>query len=62
MNNLATALEQMKYYRKNSVIKHGADPKCVGITLNEQIVVGKFVDIYRPYLPGLRGGDNGKSV
>ncbi len=62
MNNQATALEQMKYYRKNSVIKHGADPKCVGITLNEQIVVGKFVDIYRPYLPGLRGGDNGKSV
>ena len=62
MNNQATALEQMKYYRGNSVIKHGADPKCAGIELNGQIVVGKFVDIYRPCLPNLRGGDNGKSV
>jgi len=62
MNNQPTALEQMKYYRGNSVIKRGADPKCADIELNGQLVVGKFVDIYRPCLPSLQGGDNGKSV
>ena len=62
MNNQATGLEQMKYYRENSVIKHGADPKYVDIEFNGQIVVGKFVDIDRPSLPYLQGGHNGKSV
>jgi len=62
MNNQATGLEQMKYYRENSVIKHGADLKYVDIELNGQIVVGKFIDIDRPSLPHLQGGYNGKSV
>ncbi len=62
MNNQATGLEQMEYYRGNSVIKHGISPKNADIDFNGQIVVGKFVDMCRPYLPSLRGGDNGKSV
>ena len=53
MNNQATGLEQMKYYRDNSVIKHGASPRHAGIEFNGQIAVGKFVDIERSYLPNL---------
>jgi 2-oxoglutarate ferredoxin oxidoreductase subunit beta len=62
MNKQATGLEQMKYYRRNSVIKHGINPEHVGIGFNGQIVVGKFVDIERPYLPNLQDGDNGEST
>ena len=51
MNKQVTGLEQMEYYRDNSVIKHGTDPKHVGIELHGQIIVGKFVDIERPCLP-----------
>ena len=53
MNAQATALEQMQYYRKNSVTKPDIDLKQADIKLNGQIVVGKFVDIERPYLPNL---------
>ena len=45
MNRQATGLEQMKYYRNNSIVKHGINPKHAGIEFNGQIVVGKFVDI-----------------
>ena len=62
MNKQTTGLEQMKYYRDNSVIKHGANPKEVGIEFNGQIVVGKFVDIERSPIPNLQDGDNGKST
>ncbi|MFC2036224.1 thiamine pyrophosphate-dependent enzyme [Chloroflexota bacterium] len=48
MNQQPTGLDQMKYYRENSVIKHGAEPKDVDISLNSEIIVGKFVDIERP--------------
>ncbi|MFC2060044.1 thiamine pyrophosphate-dependent enzyme [Chloroflexota bacterium] len=53
MNNQANALEQIKYYRDNSVTKHGINPRHVGIGLNGQIVVGKFIDVERPYLPSI---------
>ena len=52
MNRQATGLEQMKYYRDNSIIKHGISPRHVDIELNGRIVVGKFIDIERPYFPG----------
>ena len=52
MNKQGDGLEQMKYYRDNSITKSGINPKHVGIELNGQIIVGKFVDIDRPYLPG----------
>jgi len=51
MNNQATGLEQMKYYRNNSIVKHGISPKQADIELNGQIIVGKFVDIERPCFP-----------
>ncbi len=53
MNNQVTGLEQMKYYRDNSVIKRGANLKQVDIGYNGQIIVGKFVDIERPCFPNL---------
>jgi len=56
MNKQLNGLEQMKYYRDSSVIKHGINPVHAGIEFNGQIVVGKFVDIERPYLPNLQGG------
>ncbi len=46
-NRQATGLTQMNYYRDNSIINHGADPREVGIELNGPINVGKFVDIDR---------------
>ena len=55
MNRQPTGLDQMKYYRENSIIKHGADPKDVDIDeLNGQIIVGKFVDIERPTFADLQ--------
>jgi 2-oxoglutarate ferredoxin oxidoreductase subunit beta len=56
MNNQRTGLQQMAYYRENSVIRHGADPQTVGIELGGEIVVGKFVDVNKPtFLDLLRG-------
>ncbi len=48
LNRQPTGLDQMKYYRENAVIRHGADTKDVGIELNGKIIVGRFVDIERP--------------
>ncbi len=54
MNRRPTGLDEMKFYRENSVIRHGADPKDVGIGLDGKIVVGKFIDIERPTFSDLR--------
>lgn len=54
MNRQPTGLDHMRYYRKNSVIKNGADPREANITLDGKIVVGKFVDIERPEFSDLR--------
>lgn len=62
LNNQATGLEQMKYYRHNSAIKHGINPRDADIELNGQIIVGKFVDIDRPYLPTAKDRDNVKAT
>ena len=62
MNRMATGLRQMQYYRDSSVTKHGSSPKHAGIDFNGQIVVGKFVDVYRPCFPSSQDGNNGKSV
>jgi 2-oxoglutarate ferredoxin oxidoreductase subunit beta len=48
MNRQPTGLDQMRYYRENSIIRHGADPKDVDIDLNGKIIVGKFINIERP--------------
>jgi 2-oxoglutarate ferredoxin oxidoreductase subunit beta len=56
LNKQKTGLEQMAYYKENSVIRHGADPRQADIALNGQIVVGKFVDLDKPsYLELQRG-------
>jgi len=44
MNKQRTGLEQMKYYRDNSIVKSGVDPKHAGIEFNGPIIVGRFVD------------------
>jgi len=51
MNRQATGLDQMRYYRANSVVRHGVNPSEVDIEFDGQIVVGKFIDIERPYIP-----------
>ena len=50
LNKLPRGLDEMRSYREKSVIRDGADPKDVELSLNGPIVVGKFVDIERPTL------------
>ena len=59
MNRQPTGLDQMRYYRSNSIVRHGANPNEVGVGISGQIVTGKFIDVERPYLPGPGNGDNG---
>jgi 2-oxoglutarate ferredoxin oxidoreductase subunit beta len=49
-NKLPRGLDEMRSYQERSIIRDGADPKDVGISLNGPIVVGKFIDIERPTL------------
>ena len=60
MNEQATGLEQMRYYRYHSTVKHGADLADIDITADGQIIVGKFLDIEKPYFPTPQGEENGK--
>ncbi len=48
LNKQKSGLDQMKYYKENSIIRHGADPRQADIGLQGQIVVGKFVDMDKP--------------
>ena len=54
MNRQPTGLDQMRYYRENSIIRHGADPKDTDIGFNGKIVCGKFIDIERPTFSDLQ--------
>ena len=47
-NKIGDGLEELKFYRDHSIIKHGIDPKEVDIGLGSDIIVGKFVDIEKP--------------
>ncbi len=47
-NKMGDGLDTMKFYREKSKVKHGAPTSEVGLTLNGEIVVGKFVDRDRP--------------
>jgi 2-oxoglutarate ferredoxin oxidoreductase subunit beta len=47
-NRLGDGLEMMQFYKENSVIKNGADPRDVGLAFNGKITCGKFVDRDRP--------------
>jgi len=59
MNEQAAGLDQMRYYRYNSVVKHYANLAELDISLNGQIIVGKFIDVDKPYFPAPKG-ENGK--
>jgi len=50
MNKRPQGLDDMRYYRENSVIRNGSDPKDADIDFKGPIIVGKFVDIERPVL------------
>ncbi len=47
-NRLGTGLDLLRFYRENSIIKHGADPREADIEMTGKIIVGKFLDIERP--------------
>jgi 2-oxoglutarate ferredoxin oxidoreductase subunit beta len=44
-NEFDTGLKMLDYFRDNSVIKHGVDPKKYPIVFGKDMVVGKFIDI-----------------
>ena len=58
MNEQTTGLDQMRYYRYHSTVKHGANLSELDITADGQIIVGKFLDIEKPYLPAPKGEKN----
>jgi 2-oxoglutarate/2-oxoacid ferredoxin oxidoreductase subunit beta len=47
-NRLGDGLEMMQFYKENSIIKNGADPREAGLAFNGKITCGKFVDRDRP--------------
>jgi 2-oxoglutarate ferredoxin oxidoreductase subunit beta len=47
-NKIGSGLDEMIFYRKNSIIKHGVDPLEADIDLRGKIIVGKFIDIEKP--------------
>ncbi len=53
MNRQPTGLDQMQYYRGNTVVRHGADPYKLDLGIDGTIVTGKFIDVERPSLPVL---------
>ena len=54
-NKLGDGLETMKYYKAASKIKHGASTSETALSMQGEIIVGKFVDRDRPdYLELMR--------
>jgi 2-oxoglutarate ferredoxin oxidoreductase subunit beta len=47
-NKLGSGLEEMKFYRENSLVENGADPREADIGLKGKIIVGKFRQEQRP--------------
>jgi 2-oxoglutarate ferredoxin oxidoreductase subunit beta len=47
-NRLGSALEMIKLYRENSVIKNGVHPDETVIEEEKKLVLGKFIDMERP--------------
>ena len=47
-NKRGDGVDELKYYKQNSLIKNGANTQEVGLTFNGKVVVGKFVDRERP--------------
>lgn len=56
-NKIGTGLDEMRFYKENSVIRHNIDPVEAEIDLHNRIVVGKFIDIDKPtYIQEMREG------
>ena len=49
-NKQGGGIEMVTTYRERAVTRNGADPAECGITMDNPIVVGKFVDIEKPTL------------
>jgi 2-oxoglutarate ferredoxin oxidoreductase subunit beta len=47
-NKIGTGLDEMRFYRENSVIRHDINPVEAEIDIHNRIVVGKFVNIDKP--------------
>ena len=47
-NKIGEAIDEMRYYRENSIIRNGADPKEAELSFRGKIVVGEFVEIEKP--------------
>ena len=47
-NKMGDGLDTMKFYKEKSKVRNGAPTGAVGLTLNGEIAVGKFVDRDRP--------------
>lgn len=47
-NKIGDALNEMQYYRENSVIRNGINPKDAEISFRGKIIVGEFVEEHKP--------------
>ncbi|MCS7316404.1 MAG: thiamine pyrophosphate-dependent enzyme, partial [Bryobacterales bacterium] len=47
-NRMGEGLDAMKYYKERSKVRHGAPTSEVALTMDGDIIVGKFVDRDRP--------------
>lgn len=47
-NHLGDALDELKYYHDESVIRHGADTHELDIGYRKKLIIGKFVDLEKP--------------
>lgn len=47
-NRLGEGVDQVRYFKEHSKIKHGADTHDVALKMQGEIIVGKFVDRDRP--------------
>jgi 2-oxoglutarate/2-oxoacid ferredoxin oxidoreductase subunit beta len=55
-NKRGDGIDELKYYKQNSLVKNGANTQEVGLTFDGKIVVGKFVDRERPtWLDAMNG-------
>ena len=51
-NKIGSGLDEMIYYKENSIVQNGADPRDVDISLRGKIIVGKFSEEKRPTFLG----------
>jgi len=47
-NKIGDGIDEMRYYRENSIIRNGIDPKEAELSFRGKIVVGEFVEEERP--------------